>query len=67
MSVLSFFLVAQHPKTSLQSVLFVAQRAGLDGFLFSLLVSIFLAYLWPLPGTDASPVPLANIANYGVS
>jgi solute carrier family 10 (sodium/bile acid cotransporter), member 7 len=59
--------VAQHPKTSFQSVLFVAQRAGLDGFLLALLVSIFLAYLWPFPGTDASPVPLANIANYGVS
>lgn len=35
--------------------------------MLSLLVSIVLAYLWPYPGTTVSPIPLAEIAGYGVS
>ncbi|WP_247236972.1 bile acid:sodium symporter family protein [Telluribacter sp. SYSU D00476] len=45
----------------------LAKRAGLDDFLLALIGVVILAYLWPYPGTDASPVPLAEIANYGVS
>lgn len=45
----------------------LAKRAGLDDFLLALIAVVILAYLWPYPGTDASPVPLAEIANYGVS
>lgn len=44
-----------------------ARRAGLDGFLVALILSILLAYLWPYPGTSASPFALAKVANYGVS
>ncbi|GAB2779204.1 bile acid:sodium symporter [Rhabdobacter roseus] len=50
-----------------QRVLSVAAKAGLDGFLLALLGMIGLAYLWPYPGTEQSPVPLADIATYGVS
>jgi sodium/bile acid cotransporter 7 len=45
----------------------IARRAGLDGFLMALIFSIVLAYLWPYPGTSASPFALAKVANYGVS
>lgn len=45
----------------------IVRKAGLDGFLLALFASIFLAYLWPYPGTSASPIPLGRIANYGVS
>ncbi|GAB3174320.1 bile acid:sodium symporter family protein [Telluribacter humicola] len=44
-----------------------ARRFGLDDFLLALIGVVILAYLWPYPGTDESPVPLAEIANYGVS
>ncbi|MBC6990937.1 MULTISPECIES: bile acid:sodium symporter family protein [Hymenobacter] len=45
----------------------LAQRAGLDGFLLALLGAILLAYLWPHFGSDDGPLPLNQIANYGVS
>lgn len=45
----------------------VAQKAGLDGFLLLLISMIGLAYLWPYPGMKTSPVPLGEIATYGVS
>ncbi|MFB9293974.1 bile acid:sodium symporter family protein [Persicitalea jodogahamensis] len=44
-----------------------AQRAGLDGFILALITVVFLAWLWPFPGTASSPVPLGTIAGYGVS
>lgn len=50
-----------------RSILEVAERVGLDGFIIALLSTVFLAWLWPFPGSDASPVPLGDIATYGVS
>ena len=29
--------------------------------------AVFLAWLWPYPGTDSAPIPLGKIAGYGVS
>lgn len=57
----------QEKESGLKRIIEVAQKAGLDGFLISLLGMILLAYLWPLPGTDHSPVPLGTIASVGVS
>jgi len=45
----------------------IAQKAGLDSFLLLLLSMIGLAYVWPYPGMKTSPVPLGEIATYGVS
>jgi sodium/bile acid cotransporter 7 len=45
----------------------IAGKAGLDGFLLALIGMIGLAYLYPAPGMKSSPVPLAEIATYGVS
>ncbi|MEJ7738550.1 MAG: bile acid:sodium symporter family protein [Chitinophagaceae bacterium] len=53
------------PGTS--SVLTFAKRAGLDGFVLSLIAMIFLAYLWPQAGETQSPYRLAEVAGYGVS
>ncbi|TDB63980.1 bile acid:sodium symporter family protein [Arundinibacter roseus] len=44
-----------------------ARRAGLDGFLLALFGALFLAYLWPYPGSSEAPFQLAKLANYGVS
>lgn len=57
----------QIKRTKKNRIIDVAQRAGLDGFLVSLLAMILLAYLWPFPGTDDSPVPVGSIASVGVS
>ncbi len=43
------------------------KRFGLDGFILALVSMILLAYLFPHIGSKASPVPLSDIANYGVS
>ncbi len=43
------------------------QRVGLDGFILALLSVVFLAWLWPYPGTAAAPVSLGKVAGYGVS
>lgn len=43
------------------------QRAGLDGFLLGLIGVIGLAYLWPEFGAESGPLPLGQIAHYGVS
>lgn len=45
----------------------IAGKAGLDGFLLALLSMIGLAYIYPYPGMKSSPVPLGEIATYGVS
>ncbi len=45
----------------------VAARYGFDGFLLSLLGVILLAWLYPYPGTDASPYHLGEVADFGVS
>lgn len=42
-------------------------NVGLDGFVLALLGMIGLAYIYPYPGTKASPFHLGEIANYGVS
>ena len=44
-----------------------AKRFGLDGFIIALVSVIVLAYFWPQVGSKDSPVPLSDIANYGVS
>ncbi len=45
----------------------IVQRAGFDGFILALMVAVFLAWLWPYPGTESFPIPLGEIAGYGVS
>lgn len=56
------------PNSHKQRNLFaLAKRAGLDGFILALIVMILFAWLWPHLGEKDSPVPLAAIANYGVS
>lgn len=45
----------------------VFQRVGLDGFILALIAVVFLAWLWPYPGTAEAPVPLGEVAGYGVS
>lgn len=42
-------------------------RVGLDGFFLALIGVVGLAYLRPEWGSDAGPLPLGLIANYGVS
>jgi solute carrier family 10 (sodium/bile acid cotransporter), member 7 len=42
-------------------------RAGFDTFLLLLIGAVILAYVYPYPGTDESPLPLNEIASYGVS
>jgi solute carrier family 10 (sodium/bile acid cotransporter), member 7 len=53
--------------TTWQRLNTLRNRFGLDDFLLALIGMVGLAYLWPYPGTTASPVPLGQIANYGVS
>lgn len=53
--------------SQLQRLMALANRAGLDYFILALLVMIALAYLWPAGGAQDSPLPLTQIANYGVS
>ncbi|WP_223815872.1 bile acid:sodium symporter family protein [Adhaeribacter rhizoryzae] len=45
----------------------LAARAGLDGFLLSLLGLIMLAYFWPDLGKSDGPLPLEFISTYGVA
>lgn len=49
------------------SILALAKRAGLDGFIIALITMIVLAWLWPEGGEKKSPLHLAEIATYGVS
>ncbi|MEO5997012.1 MAG: bile acid:sodium symporter family protein [Chitinophagaceae bacterium] len=49
------------------SILGLANRAGLDGFILTLIAMILLAWLWPEAGEKKSPLHLTDIANYGVS
>lgn len=42
-------------------------KAGMDGFMLALFSAVFLAYLYPYPGSSASPVPVGEIANWGVA
>lgn len=51
----------------MKKILDVAARAGLDGFLLALIGMIVLAWLWPFPGMQESPVPLGTISTYAVS
>lgn len=51
----------------MNKIVVLAQKAGLDGFLLALIGMIGLAYVWPYPGMKTSPVPLNEIATYGVS
>jgi len=44
-----------------------ARRAGLDGFILALFAVVFLAWLWPYPGTKEAPISLGKVAGYGVS
>ena len=55
------------PRWSPRSLGELLGRVGLDGFMLALLSVIALAYLWPFPGSQQSPLPLAPIANVGVS
>ena len=59
----------KHPdlKNTERSVWKTIQRTGLDGFILSLMLAAFLAWLWPYPGTKDFPIPLGEIAGYGVS
>lgn len=45
----------------------LAGRFGIDPFLFGLILMIFLAYIWPEPGTQEGFLSLEGIANAGVS
>jgi solute carrier family 10 (sodium/bile acid cotransporter), member 7 len=45
----------------------LAARAGLDGFLLTLLSLMLLAYWKPELGSSGSPLPLGTISTYGVS
>lgn len=59
---------AVRPNTHKQRNIFtLAKGAGLDGFILALMIMILLAWLWPQAGEKDSPVPLAAVANYGVS
>ena len=51
----------------MKKIIAIAGKAGLDGFLLALLSMIGLAYIYPYPGMKSSPVPLGEIATYGVS
>ncbi|MEO6685680.1 MAG: bile acid:sodium symporter family protein, partial [Dyadobacter sp.] len=51
----------------MKKIITIAGKAGLDGFLLALLSMIGLAYIYPYPGMKSSPVPLGEIATYGVS
>ncbi|MFC5284366.1 bile acid:sodium symporter family protein [Pedobacter alpinus] len=44
-----------------------ASNFGIDGFLIAIIGMIVLAFVYPFGGSSESPVPLAKIANYGVS
>jgi sodium/bile acid cotransporter 7 len=52
------------PYTQLRKLL---TRAGLDNFMLGLLLVILLAYIYPHFGTEQGPLPLEQIATYGVS
>ncbi|MCF0058985.1 bile acid:sodium symporter family protein [Dyadobacter sp. CY356] len=51
----------------MKKIINIAEKAGLDGFLLALISMIGLAYVYPYPGMKSSPVPLGEIATYGVS
>lgn len=51
----------------MKRIIEIAGKAGLDGFLLALLSMIGLAFIYPYPGMKSSPVPLGEIATYGVS
>ncbi|MBE9460356.1 bile acid:sodium symporter family protein [Dyadobacter subterraneus] len=51
----------------MKKIIDIAGKAGLDGFLLALISMIGLAYIYPYPGMKSSPVPLGEIATYGVS
>jgi len=42
-------------------------RVGLNAFFFLMIAAIFLAWLYPFPGTAESPLHLPAIAGFGVS
>ncbi len=44
-----------------------AKKAGLDGFMLALLGMILLAWLWPAPGMQDSPLHLSTVSTYAVS
>lgn len=44
-----------------------AKKAGLDGFMLALLSMILLAWLWPGPGMQDSPLHLSTVSTYAVS
>jgi len=44
-----------------------AKKAGLDGFMLALLSMILLAWLWPAPGMQDSPLHLSTVSTYAVS
>jgi sodium/bile acid cotransporter 7 len=52
---------------TMNKMLDTAKRAGLDGFMLALISMIGLAYIWPFPGMQDSPVPLVEISTYAVS
>jgi sodium/bile acid cotransporter 7 len=51
-------------KTDWSSLL---KKAGIDNFMLALFSAVFLAYLYPFAGSDRSPFPLGEIANWGVA
>ncbi|GLU52993.1 bile acid:sodium symporter family protein [Dyadobacter frigoris] len=51
----------------MKKIINIVGKAGLDGFLLALISMIGLAYVYPYPGMKSSPVPLGEIATYGVS
>ena len=50
-----------------QSLTRFLKKLGLDGFLLALLSVILIAYLYPGFGEEGGPLPLAEIASYGVA
>lgn len=42
-------------------------KAGINTFFFLLVLSVFLAYIFPRWGTEGSPIPFNDLTYYGVS
>ena len=60
-------MIVDSLRTYLQLLQQGLKRIGLDAFILALLAAILLAYLVPELGIAESPLPLGEIATYGVS
>lgn len=43
------------------------KKIGMDGFMLALFSAIGIAYIWPFPGTEQSPLHLPTVSTYAVS